>query len=149
LTRRLASIPRLPDWPERLHELVTANFARPHEFGQWDCLLFPGAVVTALLGDDVADEHVGRYRSFSSAYAYLASLGFTSAEGLIDSLLDEKPIGFAGTGDLVLADDGIPGLCMGDFALSVGEGEAGMVRVPRAQWVKAWAVGDHHSGDMA
>jgi hypothetical protein len=36
-------------------------------------------------------------------------------------------------------------LCMGAFALSVAEGTTGMVRVPREQWVKAWAVGEHHS----
>ena len=40
---------------------------------------------------------------------------------------------------------------MGDFALSVGQdGDTeGLVRVPREQWVKAWSLGDHHSGDLA
>lgn len=140
---------RRPDWEARLIALIAANSKRPYTFAQWDCLFFPAAAVKAVTGKDHGRGHRGKYRSAASASRYLRSLGFDSPEQFLDSLFDEKPIGFAQRGDLVLGSDGIPGVCIGDVALSVGEGSAGLVRVPRAQWVKAWAVGDHHSGECA
>lgn len=138
---------RLPDWEQRLHELIVRAAGKPYAWGAHDCLLWSAAVAKAVTGKDHARGHRGKYRSHASAQRYLAGLGFDSPEALLDSLFDPKPVGFAGRGDLVLDRDGIPALCMGAFALSVGqEGNIeGLVQVPREQWVRAWAVGDHHS----
>jgi hypothetical protein len=132
----------LPDWPARLHAFVTEHRSTPYQWGEHDCLLFAAKAVHALTGKDHRKKYRGKYSSFASAYAYMKKLGHDSPESLLDKLFDEKPVGFAQRGDLVLASDGIPALCMGAFALSVGqEGNSeGLVRVPRRDWVKAWAV---------
>lgn len=132
---------RHPLWAQRLSAVLEKNARRPYAYGQWDCLLFPAAVVKAVTGKDYGRGHRGKYKSAASASRYLRSLGHDTPESYLDSLFPEKPVGFAQRGDLVLADDGVPAACMGAYALSVGEGEAGMVRVPRSQWVKAWRVG--------
>lgn len=144
---------RHPKWEPRLTAFVEAARARPYAYGQWDCVLLCAGAVKAVTGKDPARGHRGKYRSPASAVRYLRSLGFDHPEQLIDSQLAPKPVGFAQRGDLVLCrtpSGDNPGVCMGDFALVVGQqGEAeGLVPVPRTLWLKAWAVGDHHSGPL-
>jgi hypothetical protein len=129
---------RLPDWEKRLNALVAETRRRPHAFGQWDCLLWSGAVVEAVTGQDHWRAHVGKYKSQVGAYRYLKKLGAKSPQEYLDSLFPVKPAAFAMRGDLVLASDGIPAVCMGAFALSVSD--EGMVRVPRSDWQGAWNV---------
>lgn len=144
---------RRPDWEQRLHELIEANFTRPHVYGEWDCMLFaPGAAVEAVTGTDHGAKHRSKYKSPASAVRYLKSIGFNSPEEWVDAHFPEKPIGFAQHGDLVLVpgdalpggEDGwaIPGVCIGSDALVIGNDGAreGLFRVPRSQWLKAWAV---------
>lgn len=152
---------RLPDWEQRLHDVIAANLTRPHEYGQHDCLLWPAAVVEAITGEDLGTPHRGKYDSLAKAYRYLGKLGFDSPTAFLDSLFDEKPVGFAGRGDLVLveipeaiAPGGIslPAVVIGDHALAIVADAAdyeGLARFPRSLWRKAWAVGEHHSGDFA
>jgi hypothetical protein len=138
---------RHPQWETRLVEFIAAVRDKPYEYGQHDCLLFAANVAKAVTGKDHGRGHRGKYNSAASASRYLRSLGHDNPESLLDSLFDEKPVGFAGRGDIVLASDGIPAVCMGAFALSVGQegNRHGLVGVPRSDWIKAWAVGDHHS----
>jgi hypothetical protein len=141
---------RHPQWEQRLHAVVEANLDRPYAWGQHDCLIFPANVVKAVTGKDHARGHRGKYNSLATAYRHLQEMGFTSPAALLDSLFERKPVGFAQRGDLVLCkteSGDNPGVCMGDFALVVGQqGEReGLIRVPRALWLEAWAVGDHHS----
>jgi hypothetical protein len=156
---------RHPQWEPRLLALVEKHRSTPYQWGKWDCLLFAAAVAKAVTGKDHAKGHRGQYDSFASAYAYLKRLGFDSPEALLDSLFDEKPVGFAQRGDLVLCDlspvehetsppGPVPGVCMGAAALclvaehqSIGSAQ-GLVQVPRERWVKAWAVGDHFGGEF-
>lgn len=139
------AIVRLPDWDIRLTEFVRDNYHRPYSFeDNWDCLLFCAASVEAVTGRDFGKKHRGKYKSVATAHVYLTSkLGFSSPEALLDSLFPVKPIGYAQRGDLLLAVDGIPSLCMGSFGLSVGQQEQfqGLVRVPRIAWVKCWGIG--------
>lgn len=148
---------RHPQWEPRLVDFIAANVARPYKYGQHDCLLFAANAVKAVTGKDHGRGHRGKYKNAASASRYLRGLGFGSPEELLDSLFDEKPVGFAQRGDLVLAGDGIAAVCMGAFALSVGQdpsassgqapstssGQArdGLVSIPRSDWVKAWRVG--------
>lgn len=140
---------RHAQWEARLSAFVAKNMTRSYAWGRWDCLLFAADAVKAVTGKDHGRGHRGKYKSHAGAYRHLKDMGFSSPEELLDSLFDEKPVGFAGRGDLVMANDGIPALCMGAFALSVGQegNHEGLVRVPREQWVKAWAVGDHFGGE--
>lgn len=138
---------RHPLWEARLNALLAERSNAPYYYGSNDCLLFPAAAVKAVTGKDHGRGHRGKYKSAASASRYLRSLGHESPEGYLDGLFPEKPIGFAQRGDLVLAEDGIPAVCMGDYALSVGaeDSREGLVRVPRTQWVKAWAIGEQHA----
>jgi hypothetical protein len=142
---------RHPQWESRLSALVAKRMNAPYVPSRHDCLLWPADVAKAVTGTDHARGHRGKYKSTATGYRYLREkLGHDTPESLLDSLFDEKPVGFAGRGDLVLAEDGIPAVCMGAFALSVGQegNHEGLVRVPREQWIKAWAVGEHHSGEL-
>lgn len=134
--------PRRSDWEQRLFAYLAAVSDRPHEYGRHDCMIFVAGAVKALTGSDPARGHRGKYGSAATAARYLRSLGFDSFEALIDSVLPEKPIAKAMRGDIVLDQEGMPGVCIGGEALFVGQrdGEQGLVRVPRAAWVKAWAV---------
>jgi hypothetical protein len=137
---------RHPQWEARLHALIEKSIARPYEWGRWDCLMLAAEAAKAITGKDHARGHRVKYKSQASAYRYLKQqFKAETPEALLDSLFDRKPVGFAGRGDIVMGDDGIPMLCMGAFALSIAEGTAGLVKVPRDQWRKAWAVGEHHS----
>jgi hypothetical protein len=153
---------RHPQWEARLHEYVTANIARPHTFGEHDCLIFPADAVKAVTGKDFARGHRGKYKSLATSYRYLKEkFGVERPEQLLDTLFREKKVGFAGVGDLVLCrvvgegTDGpavgdVPGLVVAPGDVALVAGEHGFERVPRGdRWVKAWAVGEHHSGEEA
>lgn len=139
---------RLPDWERRLLALVEKDRDRPYQYGRHDCLLWAANAVKAVIGKDFARGHRGKYKSAASASRYLRqAFGVDTPEALLDSLFEEKPIGFAQRGDIVLAKDGIPAVVLGDFALSIGEenNSQGLVRVPRQDWAKAWAIGEQHA----
>jgi hypothetical protein len=150
---------RHPQWEARLHGLVSENLNRPYAWGEWDCLMLSADVAKAVTGKDHARGHRGKYKSHASAYSYLKrTFGVMSPEALLDKLFPQKNVGFAQRGDLVLcrvdkmgdelAPGDVPGVCLGAFALVAGED--GLRRIPRGErWLKAWAVGEHHSGETA
>lgn len=153
---------RHPQWEQRLHEYVSANIARPYAWSQHDCLMLAANAAKAVTGKDHARGHRGKYKSHASAYSYLRkSFGVSSPAELLGTIFPLKKVGFAGVGDLVLChvavaegEGGVPmeadlvGICMGAVALVAGE--TGLLSVPRGDlWLKAWAVGEHHSGDEA
>ena len=133
--------------------MIAANYTRPYEQGVWDCVMWPAAAAKAVIGKDFARGHRGKYNNLAKGYRHLQKMGFDSPEALVDSLLDEKPIGFAGIGDVVLcrtpSGDNL-GVVIGGDALVVGEDESGegLKRVPRKDWIKAWTMGAHHSGPV-
>jgi hypothetical protein len=133
---------RRSDWPQRLASYLAGAADRPHVYGRHDCLLHIANAVEALTGRDYAEGQRGKYRSAAGASRYLRSLGFGTPEDLLDSLFPETPVAFAQRGDIVMGEDGIPGLCIGGEAAFVGDedGRDGLVIVPRAEWRKAWKV---------
>lgn len=134
---------RRGDWDARGAAFIASVRSKPHAYGSHDCLMFLAGAIQAVTGEDLARGHRGKYKSAASASRYLRSLGFETPEAFLDSILEQKPHGHAQRFDVVLASDGIPALCMGAFALSVGEegGAEGLVKVPRSDWRKAWRVG--------
>lgn len=144
---------RRHDWPERLADYLASVHEKPHHYGQHDCLLFPAGAVKAVTGHDFGRGHRRKYKSQATAVRHLKGMGFDSPEALLDSLFEETPVGFAQRGDLALVPgDELPGGEMGwaipavvygaEAAVINDSGEReGLVRIPRAQWVKAWKVG--------
>ena len=138
---------RHPKWEERLAACIAENQDKAYDPSLHDCLMWPAKAVKAVTGQDLARGHRKKYKGVVDGYRHLRAMGFKSTESYLDNLFPEKPIGFAQRGDLILAADGIPGVVdsTGDYALSVGEGTAGLVRIPRTEWVKAWGVGEQHA----
>lgn len=129
-------------WEQRLTNFIAEVYHKPYKWGYHDCLLFCGGIQNAVQGKDQRKAHRGKYKSKASAYRHLKDLGFDSPEEFLDAQFPVGLVGYAQRGDLVMAEDGIPGVCMGSFALSVGqEGNMqGLVRIPRDQWVKVWTL---------
>jgi hypothetical protein len=91
-----------PNWEQRLHDVrSTAAFERPHVYGEHDCLLWSAAVVKAVTGKDLARGHRRKYRT-GPARPLPQAHRLRQRQAMIDAHLEEKPIGFAQVGDLVL-----------------------------------------------
>jgi hypothetical protein len=146
---------RHPQWEQRLHDYFVAVHDLPHAYGQHDCLLHAANTIRAVTGKDPARGHRRKYKSQASAVRYLERLGHDSPEAMLDSLLKQKPVGFAQRGDIVLVPgNAVPGMPEGwaipatvfdganALVIADGEERQGLHRIPRGQWLKAYAVGD-------
>jgi hypothetical protein len=131
---------RLPTWEPRLAAYLAEARTRPHAYGRFDCMLFCAGAVKAVTGMDLARGHRGKYSSAAGSLRHLKKRGFDSPEAMLDSLLPERALMKARRGDVILDDEGIPGICIGADALMASE--KGWVRLPRKHWRKAWGVGD-------
>lgn len=141
------TFPRLGDWEAALTAYVEACRERPYAWGEHDCALFCANAVHAMTGHDPAAGFRGHYSTAIGSERVLRRRGEGSLEAQLDALFAPVEPAFARRGDLVW-HDGAVGLAMGPFALfvgQVGEDETtalhGLVRVARAHWQKAWAIG--------
>ena len=132
---------RHPQWEQRLHDYLAAAFDEKHAYGKHDCVIHCLNAIRAVTGKDLGRPHRGKYSTRVGAALHLKKIGIADLEGFFDALLPEKPIGYAQRGDIILDRDGIPAVCVGEFALVAAENVDGLQRVPATQWVKAWAVG--------
>lgn len=133
---RLPESTRLPDWEQRLDAFMAASIDRAFEWGQFDCALFGTAAAAAQTGIDMAAEYRGRYDSREGSALALRELGKGTLLKTMDNLYPRKPVAFATRGDL-LWTKGSVGVCMGAAGYFVSDG---LISVPRAEWLKAWAV---------
>lgn len=129
---------RLPDWEPRLSAYLASVADKAYAFGRHDCLLFVAGAVRAVTGHDPGRGHRGKYSTEAGAVRYLKRLGFDSPSDLLDSMFERRTRAFAMRGDIALDREGIPGIVIGSEALMIGDG--GVVRVPRSDWQRAWAV---------
>lgn len=140
---------RRADWEAALSDYLTASVNARFAWGELDCALFAAGAVRAMTGIDFAAPFRGRYRTARGSVRALRRYGAGSLVATVEQLLGEVPIGFARRGDIVLHGDertGALGVCIGGDALFVGRDESGdlahegLVRIPRHQWSRAWAV---------
>jgi hypothetical protein len=113
---------RLPDWPERLADLLDTRLAMPFAWGSHDCATFAAdeaeAVISALGGLEAAADDALR------------------AIGAVDC-----PPALAQRGDLALFLTGnMPALGVIEGADVVAPGFDGLRRVPVAAATRAWAL---------
>lgn len=138
--------PRLSTWEARLNTYLAERRAMPFAYGSNDCALFAAGAVEAMTGQDPAASFRGAYRSVAGSVRALREIGAGTLEATLDTLFPSIAAGFVRRGDLVWNGEAV-GICIGAVALFVGsevEGEAareGLLRVPRAEWVKGWRVG--------
>lgn len=134
---------RLSDWESRLSEYIAQAQDLALSFDGGDqttiCAFFAAGAVEALTGDDPAKAFRGKFTTAAGAEKALRKFGAGSLEATIDAMFDEKPPAFARRGDAVWNGEAV-GICIGADALFVPAEGAGLVRVPRAEWQKAWSV---------
>jgi hypothetical protein len=132
---------RLSDWEARLNAHLTQMQGEVFAWGKTDCCMFAAGVVIAQTGVDPIPEFRGRYTTKMGAAKALIKYGNGDLESTIAAKFEDRPIGYARRGDLVM-HDGAVGVCVGADAMFMGqEGDReGLVRIPRRDWQRAFAV---------
>jgi hypothetical protein len=132
---------RLPDWEPRLAAYLESVRDREFVWGEHDCALHAANAVLAITGEDFAAPFRGKYSTGAGSVRALKRYGAGTLEATFDAALPEIGNSFAQRGDIVLRD-GMVGVCLGADAAFVGEadGVPGLVRFPRREWSRAWAV---------
>ncbi len=128
---------RLPDWEARLAEYLASVLHTPHVYGDHDCALHGANAVFAQTGEDHGAPFRGRYSTALGAARALKKYGEGTLEATFDGRLSSVAPALARRGDLVLADGSI-GVCVGGEAVFAGE--AGLTRIARPGWTRAWRV---------
>jgi hypothetical protein len=118
---------RVPAWETALAAYLATAVPEVRGGRASVCGLFAGGAVEAVTGHNPATQFVGR----------LAEV-WDELEATVDGLFPEVAPAMAMTGDLAFFDGSL-GVVVGGEALFVGDLD--LVRVPRARWSKAWAVG--------
>lgn len=133
---------RISTWEAALSAYLSEQRDRPFSHGTHDCALFAAGAVQAMTGHDPAADFRGAYRSVAGSVRALKERGAGTLEATIDAMFPTIPAGFVRRGDLVWNGESV-GVSIGSVALFVGtdEGKNGLVRVPRAEWMKGWRVG--------
>lgn len=133
---------RYSTWEADLSAYIASVRDLPLTWGSHDCGLFFAGAVLAMTGFDPGEPFRGKYTTELGAAKTLMKFGAGDLEKTLDGLFEPIPAGFAQRGDGVWNGESV-GVSMGAYALFVGqEGERqGLVRVSRAEWVKAWRVG--------
>ena len=136
--------PRLPDWPERLAELLEARLDLPFAWGAQDCCTLPADAALALTGHDPLAAWRGTYADEAAAEAILARHG--GLEGFVADCLaawgaPECPPAFVQRGDWALVAVGNELLCgvVAGAAVAV-PGTHRLRAVPLDRIRRAWAV---------
>lgn len=135
----LTGVPRLPDAPRRLADLVLARQGAGFAWGVFDCVLWAADAVQAQLGQDPAAPFRGRYCTSRAAHRIMRPLG--GLRGLATAVLGQPlpaPL-LARHGDVGLMQAGALGVCAGDTWLVVTGLGLGHVALDQAQL--AWRVG--------
>ncbi len=136
-------MPRLIDWEAGLNAYLASVMHTQFSWGSHDCALFAASAAEAITGEDRAADFRGKYDSHAGALQALRDIGSGTLLRTYRDRYPEIPVGKARRGDLIWNGFAI-GVCIGPVALFVGEpnDKAGLVRVPRGQWKRAFAVGD-------
>lgn len=135
------SAPRLPDWEARFVTFLESLDEPEYVYGARDCALLSADNVLALTDFDPAAEFRGAYTTAAGSAKALKRFGAGTLEATIDGRFDAIAPARAQRGDLAF-HDGAVGVVLGPVALFLGEagGKSAWLRVPRAEWVKAWRV---------
>lgn len=132
---------RLSTWEADLAAYIASVRSLPYAYGKHDCGMFAAGAVLAMTGEDPGAPFRGQYANEIGCAKALKKFGAGDLVSTLDSLFTPCLAGFARRGDLVWNGTAV-GVSMGAHALFVGqEGDReGLIRVPRAEWTRAWRV---------
>lgn len=130
-------IERNADWDAALYAYLTASEGLAYAYGKADCALFAAGAVEAMTGVDPAKPFRGRYSTARGSARALRRYGAGDLGNTLDGLFPAIPASMARRGDLAWHDNAV-GVVIGSDALFMAD--TGQVRVPRAEWAKAWRV---------
>lgn len=134
----MTKLQRLPDWPERLIEFIEARRTRAFSWGSNDCALFAADAVLSMTGVDLGAEWRG-YKSKRKAASIINKIGGMRA---FAASLQEKQVGFAQRGDIVLAsmeDMETFGVVI-DATKWIGPGQSGIESRPMSEAIAVFGV---------
>jgi hypothetical protein len=139
ILQALTGLPRLPDAPQRLQQLVLDRMGARFAWGVHDCVLWAADAVAAQLGTDPAQGLRGTYSTERQARRLLAPLGGMC--GLATAVLGAPlPVPLlARIGDVGLLPCGTMAVCGGETWLVLSRQGMGHVALAEAQ--QAWRVG--------
>jgi hypothetical protein len=135
---------RLPDWPERLADLVEARRHVPFAWGAHDCALFAADAIAATTGERPFEAWRGRYASEAEADAATEAGG--GVEAVVAAELGrwgaaELQPALAQRGDVAMVRVGnteAVGVVIGEAVAVPGPDRLAFVPLRRAY--RAWAV---------
>ena len=132
---------RLPDWAQRLTDLVAQRLDMPFAWGSNDCVSFVADALLAMHGQDLMAEFRTQRCSQRQAWLQLRAGGGIKA-GLARAGLVAVPPSHAELGDVVQVPQGPRGrqrvlaLCNGPDAMAPGQG--GLLCLPMSLATAAW-----------
>ena len=134
----------MPDWPERLAELVEQRRDTPFAWGSHDCCLWAADAVQTITGHDTAAAWRGRYASEAEAEALMA--GAAGLYGLVAQALEAQgipqcPPALAQRGDQALVEHGntlAMGVVLGEVVAVPGPD--GLAYAPIGAIRRAWVT---------
>lgn len=139
----MSKLVRLPDWPERLSEIIDASRHKPFIWGEHDCCLFAMDCVEAMTGVDLAEPFRG-YKGKKQGFMVLKEHG--GVKGIAESVADKFGIeeidpAFAGRGDVCLFNIGQGdslGIRAGEWIYAPGLEAIAAMRLSLAK--RAWRI---------
>ena len=130
------------NWPQDLSRFCLAHSDTPHEWGEWDCVIFCAKAVEIMTGEDLIADIRGNWTTKVGAARVIKNNGFDSLGDMVASRLEEKPLPFIGRGDLVLCngEDGeFIAIVMGHNC--VAPGPNGLNSVPMSYAERGFKIG--------
>lgn len=147
----MSPLQRFPDWPERLAVFIRDRESLPFNWVTHNCALVACDSVLEMTGTDLAEAFRGKFTTkFGAIRAVLDYCG-GGLEELADKISREHEIpeinpNLAQRGDVLLVKQMIPDVS--DVALAImgmnaalATSPAGLTRMPRSSWLRAWRIG--------
>lgn len=139
----MPQLTRLPDWPERLSEIIDAARYKPFVWGEHDCCLFAMDCVQAMTGVDLAAPYRG-YKGKKQGLMVLKENG--GLRGIAETVarkfnIAEIDPAFAGRGDVCLFNIGQGdslGIRAGEWIYAPGLDAIAAMRLSLAK--RAWRI---------
>lgn len=143
MTLQVVRRARLPDWPERLAEIIAARRDVPFAWGVQDCITFAADVSLALTGRDLWAAHRGTYATEAEAERVVGPGGLETfvARLMAGAEAPEINVAEAQRGDWVMLTVGnMPLVGVVLDARVAAPGSDGLAFVPVRRAVRAWAI---------